>query len=129
MPSVGPSGAGKSTLLKLMLRLYDPTDGTVLLDGVDVRSLELGFVRRAFGYVPQQPLLFDATVADNVCFGASETLPADGVERALAAASAASFVAALPQGEQTRLGEGGKQVTSAHNWGSVCGYPRVLVPN
>ncbi|KAL1503163.1 hypothetical protein AB1Y20_011222 [Prymnesium parvum] len=104
---VGPSGAGKSSLLKLLLRLYDPDEGQVLLDGVDLRCLELGWMRSRFGYVPQQPLLFDATIAENVCFGEPGTVD----EESVAAACAAAFVARLPDGVRTRVGEGGKHLS------------------
>lgn len=76
-PSVAPSdtraalAAGKSTLLKLLLRLFDPDEGAITLDGRDVRELELGWLRRRFGYVPQLPVLFDGTVAENI--GARQT--------------------------------------------------------
>ncbi|KAL3912323.1 MAG: hypothetical protein SGPRY_008374 [Prymnesium sp.] len=80
---VGPSG--KSTLIKLMLRLYDPDEGQVLLDGVDIRTLDLSWLRSRFGYVPQQPQLFDASISQNVCFGETQSIPEDQIERALKA--------------------------------------------
>ena len=68
---VGPTGSGKSTLVNLLPRLFDPPPGAVFVDGVDVRDLPLAELRGAIGYVPQEPLLFSATVAENVAFGAS----------------------------------------------------------
>ena len=73
---VGPTGSGKSTLINLLARLHDPPPGTVFLDGVDVRDLPLAVLRRAVGFVPQEPFLFSDTLADNVAFGL------DAIERA-----------------------------------------------
>lgn len=109
---VGPSGAGKSTLLRLLNRLYDVTEGEVLLDGADVRSLDLAWLRGQSGHVPQDALLFDASVADNVAFGPPEGAPSrQVVERAIDDAGAAEFVAALPRGADTVLGEGGRRLS------------------
>ena len=76
---VGPTGSGKSTLVDLLPRLFEPPPGTVFLDGVDVRHLPLGVLRGAIGYVPQEPFLFSATVADNVAFG----VPVDEAARSM----------------------------------------------
>jgi ABC-type multidrug transport system fused ATPase/permease subunit len=102
----GPSGAGKSTVLALLLRLYDPDAGRVLVDGVDARSLAPLELRRRLAFVPQDPWLLDGTIAENIAFGAA------GVTRAevLAAGRAAwvdEFALALPEGYDTPLGESG----------------------
>ena len=107
----GNQMAGKSTLLKLLLRLYDPHDGAVLIDGTDARDLDLGWLRRRCGYVPQQPVLFDASIADNVGFGAKETPSVDQLSRALETAGADEFVGSLPDGVETLVGEGGKKLS------------------
>jgi ATP-binding cassette subfamily B protein len=103
---VGPSGAGKSTLFDLIQRFYDPTGGSVLLDGVDLRSLALAELRRHIGYVPQEAVLFAGTVADNVRYGNPAAAEAEIVE-ALRLAHAEAFVQAFPDGLQTWIGEGG----------------------
>ena len=99
---VGPTGSGKSTLVNLLPRLFDPPPGSVLVDGVDVRQLPLSVLRGAIGYVPQEPLLFSATVAENVAFGG------DGaVESAVAVACLDTDVARFPDGLETTVGERG----------------------
>ncbi|WP_233509889.1 ABC transporter ATP-binding protein [Actinomadura craniellae] len=102
---VGPTGSGKSTLTGLLVRLVDPADGSVLLDGVDVRDLRRGGVAATAALVPQQTFLFDDTVRGNVTLG-RET-PDEQVWEALRLAQADGFVAALPQGLDTRVGERG----------------------
>ncbi|HEX7037973.1 MAG TPA: ABC transporter transmembrane domain-containing protein [Pseudomonadales bacterium] len=103
---VGPSGAGKSTLFDLIQRFYDPTEGTILLDGVPLPSLRLAALRAKIGYVPQEPVLFAGTVADNVRYGKPDASDAE-VAEALRLAHADGFVKALPDGLDTWLGEGG----------------------
>lgn len=107
---VGPTGAGKSTLVRLLLRLYDPTHGRVSLDGHDLRTLDLGDLRRAIGLVSQSVYLFDGTVLDNVRYGAADADEA-AVRAALEAAEAWDFVAALPDGLNTRVGERGQRLS------------------
>jgi ABC-type multidrug transport system fused ATPase/permease subunit len=103
---VGPSGSGKSTLSQLILRLYDPQEGTVKIGGADLRKCSGRDVRRLFGIVPQQPYFFSASVLDNV-----RLLKPDAAEgevwTALDRANAAEFVKALPQGLDTVIGEEG----------------------
>lgn len=66
---MGESGCGKSTLLQLMMRFYDPDDGIVTLDGVDLRNLDLQWLRSQISYVGQEPLLFSASIRENLCVG------------------------------------------------------------
>lgn len=106
---VGPSGAGKSTALALIPRFYDPTGGRVLVDGVDVRDVSLAGLRGAVAYVGQDSLLFDDTVAANIRMGRPGATSAE-VEAA-ARAAAAGFVAALPEGFETRVGPGGGRLS------------------
>lgn len=102
----GPSGAGKSTVLQLLLRLYDPDRGRVLLDGVDLRDLDPAALRRSLAFVPQDPWLLDGTLADNIAFG----FPGASRAEVLAAGRSAlveEFALDLPLGYDTPLGESG----------------------
>jgi ATP-binding cassette subfamily B protein len=103
---LGETGAGKSTLLSLIPRFYDPTGGRVLIDGIDVRDLELAFLRRQIGVVFQESFLFSASVAANIAFGQPQASRA-AIERAARLARAHDFVTALPDGYDTYVGEGG----------------------
>ncbi|MDJ0896317.1 MAG: ABC transporter transmembrane domain-containing protein [Alphaproteobacteria bacterium] len=101
---VGPSGAGKSTVFELLLRFYDPSDGAVRLDGLDLRDLDPTALRRSIGLVPQEPVLFAGTVAENIGFGAPDA-DRRAVAAAAEAAAASGFIADLPDGLDTDLGE------------------------
>ena len=107
---VGPSGAGKTTVFSLLLRFYDPEKGTIRLDGIDIRDLRLADLRRALAIVPQEPVLFTATVADNIRYGRPEASDAD-VRGAAEAASALSFIEAMPEGFATHLGARGVRLS------------------
>ena len=102
---VGPSGAGKTTVLQLLLRFYDPDAGRITLDGVDIRGLDPAVLRTHLGLVPQDPVVFSATAAENIRFGRPEA--ADHEVLAAARAAAAAFLEALPQGLATHLGAKG----------------------
>ncbi len=103
---VGPSGAGKSTLFQLIERFYDPLEGAITLDGVNIAKLDPKALRREIALVPQEPFIFGASVADNIAYGAPGATRADIVEAAKRAA-ADRFVSALPHGYDTALGERG----------------------
>src|SRR5262249_6547711 len=103
---VGPSGTGKSTLASLLLRLYDPTAGRVLIDGHDVREYTLASLRAQVSVVLQDTVLFAASVRDNIGYGAPGSSP-EAVEEAARLANAHDFILALPQGYDTVLGERG----------------------
>jgi len=107
---VGPSGAGKTTLANLMLRFADPSQGTVAIDGQDLRDLTLDSLRSNLGLVTQETVLFDATVRNNITAG-REDVPLDRVREVAAAAQANEFVSALPEGYETRLGEDGARLS------------------
>ena len=107
---VGPSGAGKTTVFNLLLRFYDPEQGAVRLDGIDVRDLALHDLRRALAIVPQEPVLFTSSVADNIRYGRPDASDAE-VRAAAEAASALSFIDALPQGFATDLGARGLRLS------------------
>ncbi len=103
---VGPTGSGKSTVAGLLARLYDPEQGRVLLDGLDLRDLRLADVRRSVALVFEDTFLFSESVAENIRVGRPEAADED-VERAAELAGAATFIAALPEGYDTVLGEHG----------------------
>ena len=107
---VGPSGAGKSTLVTLIPRFYDPTEGRITLDGVDLRALELEQLRAQIGTVPQETQLFSGSVRDNVRYGRPGATDAE-VEGAAAAANAHDFIAAFPDGYETVVGERGVKLS------------------
>ena len=99
---VGPSGAGKTTVLSLLLRFYDPQRGAILLDGVDIALASPEAVRGRIGLVPQDPVIFSATVADNIRYGRPDATEAE-VRAAAEAASAADFIAAPAGGVRRRI--------------------------
>jgi ATP-binding cassette subfamily B protein len=103
---VGPSGIGKSTLASLMLRLYDPTKGGVLIDGRDIREYTLKSLRAQISVVLQESVLFAASIRDNIAYGAPESTPV-AIEAAARLANAHAFIQALPQGYDTFVGERG----------------------
>lgn len=107
---VGPSGAGKSTLFELLLRFYDPQQGSVTLLGQDVRALLLPELRQHIGLVPQQPVLFSNDVWHNIRYGRPDASDAE-VLAAAEAANAMAFIEALPQGFASDLGEAGVRLS------------------
>ncbi|MBI1339697.1 ATP-binding cassette domain-containing protein [bacterium] len=107
---VGPSGAGKSTLLKLLFRFYDAQGGSVLIDGQDVRSVTQSSLRDAIGLVPQEVVLFNTTLRENLIYGRPSATDAE-LEEAVRRARLDGFVAALPDGLDTRVGERGVKLS------------------
>ena len=103
---VGPSGAGKSTVFALLLRFYDPQQGAVRIDGTDIRKMDPGALRRLVAVVPQEPVIFAASVLDNVSYARPEARREE-VVAACARAFALEFIERLPQGLDTVLGERG----------------------
>jgi ATP-binding cassette subfamily B multidrug efflux pump len=103
---VGATGSGKSTLVQLIGRFYDPTAGRVLIDGCDVRTLDLAELRQQIGMVTQDALLFSATIAENIAFGRPNASRAD-IEQAAKLAQAHEFITKLPHGYDTLVGERG----------------------
>ncbi len=108
---VGPSGAGKTTLINLIPRFYDPTRGTIAIDGHDLRSVTLRSLRRQIGLVPQETFLFQGTVRENIAYARPEA-SSEEIVAAARAANAHEFIVALPQGYNTVLGEDGMQQMS-----------------
>jgi ATP-binding cassette, subfamily B, bacterial len=107
---VGPSGAGKTTVFNLLLRFYDPESGTIRIDGVDIRELRFADLRGTLAIVPQEPVLFTASVTDNIRYGRPDASEAT-VRAAAEAASALAFIEALPQGFATDLGARGVRLS------------------
>ncbi|MFI2279184.1 ABC transporter ATP-binding protein [Nocardia beijingensis] len=108
---VGETGAGKSTLVKLLARFYDPTDGAVLVDGVDVRDYRLREYRKRLGVVPQEPFLFGDTVRAAIAYGKPEATPAD-IEWAARAVGAHEMIAALEHGYYQPIGDHGRSMSA-----------------
>jgi ABC-type multidrug transport system fused ATPase/permease subunit len=107
---VGETGSGKTTILNLIPRLYDVTDGTVEIDGIDVRQLKLASLRDLVSMVPQEPLLFSATVRENILYGRLDAT-SEEIEVAARAARAEPFVQDLPQKYETEVGERGVKLS------------------
>jgi ABC-type multidrug transport system fused ATPase/permease subunit len=103
---VGPTGSGKSTLVSLIPRFYDPVEGRVLLEGVDLRELKLIELRRAVGVIFQETFLFSSTVAANIAYGKPKASQAE-IERSARAAQAHEFIEKLEHGYDTVIGERG----------------------
>ena len=108
---VGATGAGKSTLVKLVARFYDPTEGRVLVDGHDLRTVSERSLRSQLGVVPQEGFLFSGTIRDNIGFGQPGATDAE-VEAAARAVGAHEFVERLPDGYDTEVGERGGHLSA-----------------
>ncbi len=107
---LGATGAGKSVLMSLIPRFWDPSDGRVLLDGIDARDLRLDDLRRNIGLVFQESFLFSNTVASNIAFGHPDATQ-EQIEKAARIAAAHDFIMQLPKGYETVLGESGKSLS------------------
>jgi ATP-binding cassette subfamily B protein len=128
---VGATGSGKTSLVSLISRLYDTSEGQVLLDGADVRTVELTSLRRAVAFVSDDPFLFSASVTENIAYGRPTASLAD-VEAAARRAQAFDFVARLPQGFDTRVGERGLSLSGGQRQRiaiarALLADPRVLI--
>ena len=121
---VGATGAGKSTMAKLIARFYDPTSGAVLVDGHDLREVASSSLRSQMGIVPQEAFLFSGTVAENIAFGRPDAT-ADQVRAAAAAVGAEEFIADLPSGYDTEVGERGTQLSAGQR--QLLAFARALV--
>ncbi len=128
---VGHTGSGKTSLAQLIPRFYDPTEGRLLLDGVDLRELRLAELRRLIGFVPQETFLFSATLAENIAFGVPDATE-EQIRRAAELAGLAGDVARFPDGYQTVVGERGitlsggqKQRTAIAR--AILRDPRILI--
>jgi ATP-binding cassette subfamily B protein len=108
---VGETGAGKSTIVKLLARFHDPTSGSVTVDGIDLRDIDLTAFRRQLGVVPQEPFLFTGTVRDNIAYGRPEASDIE-VEHAARDVGAHRFIADLPHGYRTAISERGRSLSA-----------------
>jgi ABC transporter fused permease/ATP-binding protein len=128
---VGPSGAGKSTILSLLYRFHDVDAGRLLFEGVDVRRLRLGELRRALAMVAQEPVLFSGTIRDNIAYGRDGASDAE-IERAARDAHAHDFVTGFPDGYATVIGERGTKLSGGQKQRialarALLADPRVLI--
>lgn len=128
---VGPSGSGKTTLCNLIARFYDPTDGRILLDGADLRSIDPGSYRRLLGIVEQDVFLFDGTVAENIAYARRDATP-EQVGAAARAAAADGFIRSLEHGDQTLVGERGVKLSGGQKQRiaiarAILADPRILI--
>ncbi|EST33291.1 ABC transporter ATP-binding protein [Streptomyces roseochromogenus] len=121
---VGATGAGKSTLAKLLARFYDPSDGRVLLDGVDVRELAVPELRRGVVMVTQEAFLFSGTVADNIAIGRPDA-SREEIEQAAKAIGAHEFISALPDGYDTDVRKRGGRISAGQR--QLVGFARALL--
>ena len=128
---VGHTGSGKSTLVSLIPRLMDPNEGTVLVDGIDIRTLDPAALRRYIGFVPQETFLFSATISQNIAFGVEDPT-AEQIRRAAEIAGLAPDIESFPAGYDTIVGERGitlsggqKQRTAIAR--AILRNPRILI--
>ncbi|MFD7707812.1 ABC transporter ATP-binding protein [Streptomyces sp. NPDC059786] len=121
---VGSTGAGKSTLAKLLARFYDPTEGRVLLDGVDLRELPNAALRRGVVMVTQEAFLFSGTVAENIAIGRPDATPEE-IERAAKAIGAHDFISALPDGYDTDVRKRGGRISAGQR--QLVAFARALL--
>ena len=107
---VGPTGVGKTTMANLIPRFYDPTEGRILVDGVDIRTVSISSLRRNVGMVLQDVFLFNGTVAENIAFG-SPGATLEAIIKAAVAAEADEFIREMPNGYDTHIGERGVKLS------------------
>jgi len=130
---VGPTGSGKSTILSLLCRLYDPTGGEILVDGVPLARLDLDRLRAAIGLVPQEAFVFSETIAENIALGIGPGEPVeDRIREAAAIARLDEAIAAFPDGFETRLGERGINLSGGQRQRAtlaraIARDPRILI--
>ena len=108
---VGASGSGKSTIASLVARFYNPQQGQVLVDGVDICSLSLKDLRKHLAVVPQETILFDGSIAENITYGSDEKASAELLQQAVVAANVKEFVDTLPEGLDSQIGEKGVRLS------------------
>jgi ATP-binding cassette subfamily B protein len=128
---VGPTGSGKTSLVALIARLYDPTGGTVSVDGADLRTVDLASLRRQIAFVSDDPFLFSATVAENISYARPDATP-ERIEMAARRARAHDFIERLPDGYETMVGERGLTLSGGQRQRvaiarALIAEPRILI--
>ncbi len=128
---VGPSGAGKTTIANLIPRFYDPSAGYIAIDGVDIKTVTLASLRRQIGIVPQETMLFNGTVYENILYGDLDA-PREAVIAAARAANADNFIMEMPEGYDTQIGERGAKLSGGQRQRiaiarAILKNPRVLI--
>jgi subfamily B ATP-binding cassette protein MsbA len=128
---VGPSGAGKTTIANLIPRFYDPFAGYIAIDGIDIKTVTLASLRRQIGIVPQETMLFNGTVYENILYGDLDA-PQEAVIAAAKAANADNFIREMPQGYETQIGERGAKLSGGQRQRiaiarAILKNPRVLI--
>ncbi|QJW47599.1 lipid A export permease/ATP-binding protein MsbA [bacterium BFN5] len=128
---VGPSGAGKTTIANLIPRFYEPTQGHIRIDGIDIKTVTLDSLRKQIGIVPQETVLFNGTVYENILYGDLDATH-DEVIAAAQAANAHKFIMAMPDGYETQIGERGSKLSGGQRQRiaiarAILKNPRVLI--
>ncbi|MBM6688767.1 ABC transporter ATP-binding protein [Collinsella tanakaei] len=128
---IGSTGCGKSTLVQLIPRLYDVTEGSITLDGVDIRNIDLAELRRTIGYVPQKRMLFSGTIESNIKYG-DESMSDEDMVQAAQIAQATEFIEGKPDGYSSPISQGGTNVSGGQNQRlsiarALAIHPKVLV--
>jgi ABC-type multidrug transport system fused ATPase/permease subunit len=128
---VGPSGSGKTTLVNLLMRFYDPTDGTIRLDGVNLQQLKVRTLRREIGFVSQEPFMFSGTISDNIAYGRPDAEFPEIMEAAVAA-NAHGFIMNFPDAYNTEVGERGVRLSGGEKQRisiarAILNNPRILI--
>jgi len=129
---VGASGAGKSTVVSLLQRFYDVSGGSITIDGIDIRDMDLKWMRKHIGYVQQEPQLFGLTIRENVCYGVDEEVSEEEMMEACRKANAHEFIMSWPLGYETLVGERGVKLSGGQKQRiaiarSILVNPRILL--
>ncbi|CAF1354189.1 unnamed protein product [Didymodactylos carnosus] len=125
---VGRSGEGKSTIFSLLLRFYDPDKGSILIDGIDIRQLNVRHLRSLFGFIQQEPILFGNTIRDNIAYGdTTKTFSDEEIERVAKICHIHDTIRSLPKGYQTLCGNKGSQLSGGERQ-RIC-LARALIRN
>jgi subfamily B ATP-binding cassette protein MsbA len=128
---VGPSGAGKTTIANMIPRFYDPTDGNITIDGIDIKTVTLRSLREQIGIVPQETILFNGSIFDNILYGRLDASHEEVLEAAKAA-NAHNFIIDMPEGYDTQIGERGSKLSGGQRQRisiarAILKNPRILI--